>query len=290
MSNYIAMDIGGTFIKYGLMNDEFHEKNSLVLPTEKDPELFLNQLIQIVNESKGEVEGVAISIAGFINPVTGQNSDYSIGKNFKAFNLKEELMKYTGLSVAIENDSNCAALAEMRLGAGKECSDFCMVTIGTGIGGAIVHGRRLLRGRNFKAGEFGFTRIGREEKNGVYDYKAAAATSVLVKRVSEGVGQNVDGNYVFEHLEDIRIREVYEDWLEDLAMVIGNIAVSLDPQKVIIGGGISTRESFIRDLRRKVYSIFRNLEDYVEIEACKLGNDAGKIGALINFMEQYQNN
>ncbi|SHO44006.1 ROK family protein [Anaerocolumna xylanovorans] len=289
MSNYISMDIGGTFIKYGLMNNEFCEENPLVLPTEKNPERFLNQLIQIINERKAEADGVAISIGGFINPVTGHNSDYSVGNNFKAYNLKEELVKHTGLRVAIENDSNCAALAEMQLGAGRNCSDFCMVTLGTGIGGAIIHNRQLLRGRNFKAGEFGFTIIGREGHNRAYDYKAASATAVLAKRVSDLLGQSVDGNYVFDHLEDMRVKEIYEEWLEDLAMVIGNIAVSFDPEKVIIGGGISTRESFITDLQSRVYHIFKHLKEYVTIEACRLGNNAGKIGALINFMEQYEN-
>ncbi len=287
MGNYITMDIGGTFIKYGLMNKEFCEESSLVLPTEKNPERFLQQLLQIINENKAGAEGVAISMGGFIDPVTGQNSDYSVGDNFKAYNLKEELMRHTELPVAIENDSNCAALAELKFGAGKACSDFCMVTLGTGIGGAIIHNRKLLRGRNFRAGEFGFTIIGREGDNGGYTYKAASATAVLAGRVSEKLGQSVDGNYVFDHLEDRRVREIYEEWLDDLAIVIGNTAVSFDPEKVIIGGGISARESFITDLESRVYHIFKHLKDYVTIEACKLGNDAGKIGALINFIEQY---
>ena len=287
MKRYITMDIGGTFIKYGIMDQEFREEAPKSVATEKRPEQFLQQLIRMVEEESADIQGAAISIGGFIDPVTGANTDYSVGENFRAYNLKEELHKHTGLKVAIENDSNCAALAEMQLGAGKNCSDFCMITLGTGIGGAIIHNRELFRGSNYKAGEFGFTKIGREYSKEGYRYKAASATSSLVARVCAVLGKNVDGNYVFDHLKEELIRKVYSEWLEDLAMVVGNIAVSFDPEKVLIGGGISTRAEFISELRTKVYQTFLHLEEYTAIEACSLGNHAGKIGALINYFKQH---
>lgn len=94
-------------------------------------------------------------MGGFINPDMGANTNYSGGDNFKKYNLMENCrsIQYTGLPVGIENDGNCAALAEMNFGAGKDCRDFYMITLGTGTGGAIIHNRELIRGRNFKAGE-----------------------------------------------------------------------------------------------------------------------------------------
>jgi beta-glucoside kinase len=288
MKQYLTMDIGGTFIKHSIMNQDFTEIEAKSVPTEKDPDKFLDQLLQIIHETTEKISGIAISMGGFINPQTGLNTDFSVGENFKKYNLKEKIEEKTGYPVSIENDSNCAALAELYLGAGKDCRDLCMITLGTGIGGAIIHNRELFRGRNFKAGEFGFTMIGREKEKGEYSYRAASATSTLVRRVSAAINQSIDGNYVFDHLEEPIIKSIYEEWLQDLAMVVGNIAVCFDPEKVLIGGGISTRDSFILELRSKVYQIYRHLEEYTAIEACTLGNHAGKIGALLMYRKQYE--
>ncbi|WP_312101363.1 ROK family protein [Lachnoclostridium sp.] len=289
MKKYLTMDIGGTFIKYSIMDEDFHEEHPKSVPTERDPEQFLKQLLLIIAENTEPIDGIAISMGGFIDPETGLNTDYSVGANFTRYNLKEKLYELTGYRVAVENDSNCAALAELHLGAGRDCKDFCMVTVGTGIGGAIIHNRELFRGRNFKAGEFGFSLIGKETKDSKWNYKAAAATSTLVRRVSEALGQKVDGIYIFDHLDQQIIREIYEEWLEDLAIVIGNLAVCMDPEKVIIGGAISIRERFINDLKNRVYDIHQHLDKYTKIEACTLGNNAGKIGALLQFFTLYGN-
>ncbi len=286
MKKYLTMDIGGTFIKYSIMDRNYKEELPGSVPTKKDPEEFISQLYQIIDGVKAQICGIAISMGGFINPMTCSNTDFSVGENFKKYNLKERLSDYSHLPVSVENDSNCAALAELHLGSGKDCRDFCMITLGTGIGGAIILNRELYRGRSDKAGEFGFSFIGREEtKNGMI-YHAASATSVLVRRVSEALSRKVDGFYIFQNLNQPEIREIYEEWLEDLAMLVGNTAVSLDPEKILIGGGISTQEEFLRNLKKRVYGIFCNLEEYTKIEACSLGNHAGKIGALIEYFNR----
>ncbi len=287
MKQYLTMDIGGTFIKYGIMDSDFKEHNSGSVPTKKNPEEFILQLYHIIDEVKQDISGTAISMGGFINPLTCENTDFSVGMNFKKYNLKDTLSEYSGRKVTVENDSNCAALAELYLGSGQDCSDFCMITLGTGIGGAVVLNRELQRGKNYKAGEFGFSFIGREKKEEGYVYRSAAATSVLVRRVSEALGLQVDGHYIFRNLDNPILREIYEEWLEDLAMLVGNVAVSLDPEKVLIGGGISTQKEFLRELREKVYGIYSNLEEYTGIEACSLGNNAGKIGALLEYFNRY---
>ena len=288
MKKYLTMDIGGTFIKYSVMECNFNEENPKVIPTEKDSEKFLKQLYSIIDEVKEHIQGIAISMGGFINPETCENTDFSVGQNFREYNLKDTLGSYSGYPVSVENDSNCAALAEMYLGAGRDCKDICMITLGTGIGGAIIQNRELYRGRNFKAGEFGFSCIGREKKGDTYIYHAPTATSVLVKKVSQALGKKVDGIYIFRNLDHPEIYSIYEEWLENLVMMVGNIAVSFDPEKILIGGGISAQEQFICNLRKRVYHIYKNLEPYTKIEACHLGNHAGKIGALIEYFNRYR--
>ena len=287
MKKYLTMDIGGTYIKYSIMDTKYQEKNIKSIPTKENPVEFKEQLLDIVDELKELIHGIAISLGGFINPITCENTDFSVGENFTSFNLMDVLSEYSGLPVSVENDSNCAALAEMHLGAGKECSDFCVLTIGTGIGGAIIQDRELFRGRNFKAGEFGLCLISKKKVKSEYFYTNAPATSDLVYRVSKALAKDVEGKYIFDDLDQPIIREIYNDWVEDIAVLVGNIALSLDPEKILIGGAVSAQEVFIKNLRDRVFGIFEHLKDYTEVEACSLGNHAGKIGALIEFFNRY---
>ena len=109
---------------------------------------------------------------------------------------------------------------------------------------------------------------------------------VLVKRVSKVAGKTVDGPYVFEHLLEPEIAAVYQDWLEKLSAVVGNMAMLLDPQVVLIGGGICQEPRFIRDLKAKVYELYPHLLEYTEIKGCETGNQAGRIGALALHKEE----
>lgn len=275
MNNYLTIDIGGTFIKVSLMEETYRILEEEAYNTQRDPEQFLQQLLTIVGKYKDKIKGIAACIAGFIDPVTGANTDFSVGEHFRAYNLKEELEKASNRPVILENDSNCALLGEMEDGAGKGYSNLALLTIGTGIGGAIAFDGKLYRGGHHKAGEAGFMIIG-----GLEQRQKAEATSQLVYQVSKALGQQVDGVYIFKHLDNAIIMKIYEEWIKKLAMVVGNTAVLLDPEVILIGGGICRQNRFIEDLRRMVYNSFPHLKEYTQIKACATGNTAGRIGAL----------
>jgi beta-glucoside kinase len=280
----VALDIGGTFIKYGIFTDSCRELSSGKEPTVIDTELFFRQLCEIIERlltEQNDIAGIAISSPGFIDTETGMNTDFSIDECFTKHNLKKELGDIFDCSVAIENDCNCAALAERDLGAGKDDRDFLMITLGTGIGGAIVSDGKLYRGSSHKAGELGFCIL---EKNRTGEI---GATGLLVDRVSRYVGEKVDGEYVFSHLFNAGIKEIYDKWLDDIAIVIGNAEALLDVKKVLIGGGISAEPMFIEHLRKRVFELFP-FEEFMEIDACRFKNDAGKIGAVCLFLEQFK--
>lgn len=285
MQKYLAADIGGTFIKYSLMDAQYQVHEEGEEPTEKNPERFLEQLLAIGRRYAGQIAGIGACIGGFINPETGENTDFSVGKNFVAYNLKEEFQKAFHIPVALENDSNCAALGELAAGAGRKYRNFCLLTIGTGVGGAIIQDEKLLRGSHFKAGEAGFLQIQRIEGEN-RRYESAGATAELSRRVSEAISQKVDGHYIFSHLDDPRIEAIYWEWLEKLAAAVGNAAVLLDPEAVLIGGGICRQERFLQDLRSRAYGLFPHLEEYTRIEACSTGNLAGRIGALSLLLDK----
>lgn len=286
MTKYLAIDIGGTFIKYSIMNESYVVLEESEEETQKDPEQFLEQLKKIALMYKDSVEGIAACIAGFINPNTGENTDYSVGERFRKYNLKKELEQLCGLPVVLENDSNCAAIGEMVCGAAKGVSDFCLLTIGTGIGGAVVIHNDLIRGKHFKAGEAGLTLLGTKDSDGQIRGENTGATSVLVRKVSETIRKPVDGMYVFAHLADPAIWDIYQTWIYNIAIVAGNMAMILDPEVLLIGGGISHEPRFIKDLKEAVYSFYPNLIQSTKILPCCMGNRAGRIGVLYLWLKQ----
>lgn len=292
MKKYLAVDIGGTFIKYSLITGDYQILEEGNEPTQKDPELFLEQVRRLVKRYCHKICGVAVCMAGFINPDTGENTDYSVGENFRKYNLKKELTDTFGMHVMIENDSNCAAVGELAKGSGKGTEHFCMLTFGTGIGGAMIINGRLYRGSHFKAAEAGLVKLNfckddcSREK--VSEGESAGATSVLVKEVSRALRREVDGVYIFEHLNEPVIYEVYRKWLKKAAMITGNMAMLLDPEKMLIGGAVSHQPRFLQDLREEVYCLYPQLEAYTKIEACRLGNQAGRIGALYLYQKVFE--
>ncbi len=285
---YIVMDIGGTFIKHAVMDESFKEYDAGTVPTEKESQPFLDQLVSVIKGHGEGYGGVAISMAGFINPVTGENTDYGCSERFVKYNLKEKLRELTGYRISVENDSNCAALAELRFGAARGCKTAVTMTVGTGIGGALIVDGRLYRGKSFKAGEFGFALSSYTLEGGRIVPHYAKATSALVERCSAALGKTVDGIYVFEHLDDDpRIKEIYDAWLADIAVCVGNVCAAVDPEKFLVGGAVSTQKRFMDDLRAAVYAGFDQLENYTSIEPCSMGNNAGKVGALMIFFDNY---
>lgn len=279
LNKYLAIDIGGTFIKYGEYLEDGTELTNLKESTPKNPEAFIDILTEIIIKHE-KIKGVAISCPGFINPVTGENTDFSVGENIKKYNLKAELKRRTKYDISVENDGKCAALAENWLGRGKNYKNLIVITLGTGVGGGIIVNKKLYRGQNFKAGEFGFMIIGKEEGEVIYP----PSTSRLIKWVNKEIGKEVTGEYIFENYSDPIIQRVYQKWLERVAITIGNLAVSFDSEMVLVGGGISASDLFIEDLKKETYSIFKHLKEYTLIDRCLLQNNAGKIGALYNYL------
>lgn len=284
MKKYLAVDIGGTFLKCSLMNRDYQVLEEGEEPTLKNPEQFLEQIKMVVKPYQQEICGVAVCMAGFINPVTGENTDYSVGENFRKYNLKKELADIFKIPVMIENDSNCAAVGELVKGSGQNIQNFCMLTFGTGIGGAMIINGQLYRGSHFKAAEAGLVKLGHTST----DLESAGATSALVRKVSLALEREVDGIYVFAHLDDPEISRIYRAWLDKTAMVTGNVAMLLDPEKMLIGGAVSHQPRFLTDLSEAVYCLYPQLKEYTKIEACRLGNQAGRIGALYLYRMAYE--
>ena len=192
----LAIDIGGTMIKYGLvtLEGEVITSDKVDTQAEKGLENILNKIDIIYNKFKDrDLLGIAVSGTGQINGEIGK----VIGGNpiipeWIGTNLVEILEKKYDLPTILENDVNCAALGEKWKGAGKNLSDFLCLTVGTGIGGGIILNNELFRGKNFVAGEFGHILIRKGE------FEKFASTSALVRIVKEKTGKTLNGKEIFD--------------------------------------------------------------------------------------------
>ena len=254
--NLIAIDIGGTTIKIATwINKKL--KMIFTIDTPNDLETFYNELSNAVNEIKAsnKIDGVAISSPGAVNKKTGVIEGASALPYIHNFKIVPELEKRFGLPVSIENDANCAALAELVAGSAKDCSSMAFLVIGTGVGGSIIINNQIWHGAHLYGGEFGFMIIDGQQLS------ALASPVSMAKRYNEKTGKDFDGKTVFElaDTDDLVAQEERDKLIHALATAIYNIQHSFDPEKIIIGGGISQNQELIPLLNDEISKIRNKL-------------------------------
>lgn len=201
-----AFDIGGTALKMGVVLP--HGEIILTKSAEisgSDGDQILAEMKVFLAENT-DVTGIAVSAPGYVNPKTGLITMGGAIRRFDNFNLKEWLEAETGLPVAIENDANCALLAEKWLGKGQDLDDFLCLTIGTGIGGGIFSNGELVRGGRFRAGEFGYMFSERPGafRPGKYTLNETTTMLVLRRQYAELTGrplEEITGEEIFANYD-----------------------------------------------------------------------------------------
>lgn len=307
MKKYLGIDIGGTKIKFGVLNENGQEilKNEIETPKNN-----YNKFIEIVTDiitKYDDIEGVGMSIPGCINSSTGYISNGGALRYLDNINLKEELEKFTGLKLAFENDANCVALAEKWIGNAKNSTDFMCITVGTGIGGALFVNNKLCTGKNNFAGEFGYMVIdGVDGVERISTMSKVASTEALRKEVAKLKKMDFEvlsGLDIFEMIKnnDLDVIIAYKKWMRRLAVGIYNLGFSIDPEKILIGGGISLAPNFIDDLKAELVELVGAIGNDIpkatpsvdvrwDIDTCKYFNDSGKIGAVYNLLRGFKVN
>ena len=290
MRKIISIDVGGTFIKYGLVDEAGNVLCKNKMETiQKTAEGFVNELCEIANLYKEhkDILGIAISMPGFINNIEGIPLVCSVLRFIEGYKLQEELSLRTNLKVRIENDANCVALAEKFSGNARECEDFICITIGTSIGGGIYLNNKLIRGKQFKGGEFCYMIT--KDKAGYQKLNENSSMTALIKMYKEykniSAMEKVLGSDIFKEAEkDEDIKAIINEWYGNIARMIYNVSSMLNPEKILIGGGVSAREELISELQNALNEIPWWKHVSCTIEKCKHENDAGLIGAAYNFI------
>lgn len=291
MGRYLGIDVGGIEIKYGIFDEngnEFIEESGSVKSVRDDLDKIIDILSRIIKSAK-EIDGVGISIPGGVDNENGVIIEGGAIPVLEGVDLIGILNEKTGFNVAIENDANCVVLAEKWIGNGKDCSSFVCMTIGTGIGGGMFINNKIHVGKNFFAGEFGYIIIEEfEDYNNIPTLSFSSATEPLLKQVAlakEMKFEDINGLKVFEMIEngDEVVIEAYRKWLRKLCIGINNVGFSIDPEKFLIGGGVSGAPRLIPDIKEELRKINPYTESW-KIETCKHFNSSGKIGAVYNYL------
>ena len=287
--NYITFDIGGTEIKSGVINDklEFLEKQSVPTKSDLSASYIVDQCFELINFylEKYEIEGVCISTAGMVDVEKGEiYFSSNLIPNYIGTNFKTLIKNHYNLKCEVENDVNCAGLAEACIGNGVDHNIVFCTTIGTGIGGSIIMNKEIFHGSSFSAGEVGYMQVMGEE------FQMLGSSRVLVNKVSEMKNipaKNLNGKKIFEMAkngdEDCLI--AIDEMCEVIGYGLANICYLLNPGVIVIGGGITNQEDYLLEKIDKYLQkyLIPNVYQKTIVKIAKFKNDAGMIGAYLNF-------
>ena len=292
----LAIDIGGTAVKMGLLREDgtilARTEDSVCFDQYKTPILdtVIRTAEHFLHEQDATINGIGVSATGQIDTALGTVAGTN-GKipHYEGSEIKKTLEKRFSVPVWVLNDANAAALGECFLGAGKGYTDVLMITLGTGVGGGLVLNGRVYGGTRGFAGELGHFTLYQDGvpcacgKRGCYE--SYASTTALVNAAG-----TKNGRELFEKVRagDTEMQAILDHWLDDVAAGLTGLIHIFNPSLVLVGGGVSAQEEFlITPLRRKVLAgVMPRFAENLRIEHASLGNDAGMIGALRFWLDQ----
>lgn len=283
----IGIDLGGTKTEGILLDENLKTIERKRVPTIQDYKKIIENITFLVNDLKSKSDGkvtVGVCTPGVVSQKTGliknSNTQCLIGMP-----LKKDLEKTIEQKISMENDANCFAMAEARLGAAKNFDVVFGVIMGTGVGGGIVINGKIHDGRSNIAGEWGHHVI-RPQGNMCYCGKRGCVETyisgpALEKRWNDLTGKNESLPEIIQNISGKNAEEWKKEFLENFAIGLGNVINILDPDVVVLGGGVSNIPFLYDEGKNLVYkNVFSDLVD-TPILPNKLGDSAGVFGASL---------
>ena len=292
---YLVLDIGGSAIKYAIMNEKSEIINKDKVVTPRDTlDNFKNAIFGLYDEFKDEIEGIAVSMPGMVDSKTGFAYTGGSLEYIDNINIVELLQEHCKAKITIENDGKCAVKAEHWIGSLKNCNDAAVIVLGTGVGGGIISNGKILKGKHFSAGEFSFIRTDlNKDAEGLSNVWALKnGTAFLIDNLAEKKNidkKDLDGVKFFEMANngDADALEVLDEFCSNMAVQIFNLQTILDCEKFAIGGGISAQPILFKYIDRNLkylYDKFPIKVPQAEVVQTKFLNDANLIGALYTYL------
>lgn len=306
----LAADIGGTSCKLGLFDTSLNLMDKWQISTDttdvgkkilKDIHFSFKSRLSVHGLSLNDCTGAGIGVPGPVDFEAGTLNG-AVNLNWHGFkDIKKDFEVMSGLWTIVDNDANLATLGEQAFGAGKNREDVVMITLGTGVGGGVIVGNHLVHSSNGAAGEIGHIKVAVEEgfkcncggtgclesvasalglKNLAHKYQKEFGPSPLDSMISS---ESLDAKAVFDNAQKGDTLSLYlvDKMTAYLGIGISNIAATINPSYIILGGGLSQSGEF---LRSRVQDYFRKFTfppavDSTDIVLASLGNDAGIYGA-----------
>lgn len=287
--NVLGVDLGGTKIKIGIIDEKGSIKNTYVYPTVEPIYEKLEEAIDKVVSRHADIEAIGIGTPGFVDRKEGKvifSSENLPG--WSGTEVKRKLEHRFRIPVKVENDANVAALAEVKHGAAIGYGNALMLTLGTGVGGGVIVDGKILYGPNGAVGEFGHMILYPEGhhcncgRRGCQEQYVSGHS--LQRRIREANMELTPSELMQSKEYNQTARAIVDDFTYDLALSISSLQAAFDMEILILGGGVShSAEYWLKDLNKHLKSL---LFHPLKVEVAKLKNDAGMIGAAeLIFME-----
>lgn len=308
---YIGIDLGGTTIKGGVVTEDGKITSTISMPTLperegeeiiKDIAVLSKRLIEENNLNLDDIKCIGIGSPGLIdskNKIVVTSSNI----NFHNINVETEMKKYIDLPIYLENDANCATIAEFVCGSMKGCKNAIMLTVGTGVGGGVIVDSKMCKGTFLGEGELGHMivdyssnvvcgcgQIGCLEtfasSNSIIDYAKQLLKDEKESEILKIAGsvENINAKAVFDayDLKDEIATKVIERFNTYMAIGIVNLVNIFRPDVICIGGGASARgEKLTSPIEKVAQNMIYGNSLQTKLVPATLGNDAGIIGAAM---------
>ena len=303
----IGIDIGGTSVKLGIFEEDGTLVKKWEIPTRKEEngKYILGDIAasirRMAKESGLELSDFSGAGMGFPGPVLPNgHCEVCVNLGWKAGNPQQELSRLLdGMVVKSGNDANVAALGEMWQGGGKGYSDLVMVTLGTGVGGGVILDQKIIAGKHGLGGEIGHIHVRDDEWEhcncgGVGCLEQVSSATGIAREARRTMaksdkpsalrefGDNVSAKDVLDAAKagDEMALEVMKTVSHYLGLALAQVALTVDPEIFVIGGGVSKAGQFLIDMIQKDYDHFTPIsENKAKLGLATLGNDAGIYGA-----------
>lgn len=303
----IGIDFGGTSVKAGVVFRGNIIDHAAPIPTQefKMPGDLIEALAQVIVELRARhprVAAIGIGMPGFVDYSRGFIHSLTNVPGWEGVPLKRLLKEKTDLNVVIENDANCMAFAEWKRGSGRGMEHLICITLGTGVGGGVIVNGQLVRGARHGAGEIGQSSIDYDGRAGHYgnlgaleDYigNREIAVAALAAYHEAGIEKDLGecgpaALTVAAHAGDRIALGIWDDVGRKLATAIMNCCWLLNPQAVIIGGGVARAgELLFQPLTSHLFAqLSPPFKDHLMILPARFGNEAGTIGAAALALEE----
>jgi predicted NBD/HSP70 family sugar kinase len=325
----LACDFGGSSVKTALVDQD---ANLIEPGKQKAPlgsvEEFIDTVGRLYDRSRNDIDGIAISIPGYIDPTTGYLTGSGVYRALYDHSIVDLLKDRCPVNIAVENDGKCGALAEAWKGALADCVDGAVIILGSGIGGGIIKNKRIHSGRGFTAGELSYLIA----KTGDYSiincaYMQAGMLGMTYKlckakrldlsiqdsgdvlewldeqmhpgssRSNVGLGNvKADGVQLFRWLEegDEAANRVYREFITALTAIVHNTQILYGPENIAIGGGLSLQGRVFTDLDAELNKCYESMGIPKALRAVVVKSryleECNLVGAMYNYLNRFAQN